>query len=64
MNKIYNQVSEKSTDEKVNIINYNLLESLTKAEILSPSSKNNDDYCVACQQCDVCKISCNALPRP
>lgn len=64
MNKKYNKVSEKYTDEKVDTKNSNLLENLAKAEVLSPSSKNKDDYCNVCQQCDVCKISCNSLPRP
>lgn len=63
MNKKYNQVSKKYTNEKVDIRNSNLLESLAKAEVLTPSSKNKEDYCV-CEQCEVCDISCNSLPRP
>tara|TARA_Y100000296_G_C5148106_1_gene244868 strand:+ start:59 stop:217 length:159 start_codon:yes stop_codon:yes gene_type:complete len=51
-------------EEKVDAGNSNLLESLAKAEILSPSSKSKDDSCIACDRCDVCDISCNSLPRP
>jgi|TARA_Y100000034_G_scaffold52710_1_gene64696 hypothetical protein len=64
MNKTYNIVSEKYMEEKVDAGNSNLLESLAKAEILSPSSKSKDDSCIACDRCDVCDISCNSLPRP
>ena len=50
----------KSNLEEISKKDSSMLENLADAKVYQDSS--GEDYCIACDRCDVCDVKCNSLP--